>query len=116
MIINCIGPETYTYKSMVKTIKSALGVRCMIISMPVSLGIYSGKLVGQLMGDVTITQEEIEGLMRGLLFVNSEPAGHTKFSEWLKGNADWLGRKYANELARRKNRIRDYSDLAGRQG
>ena len=66
------------------------------------------RLLGVLVGDVVITKDEIEGLMAGLLHVNAPPAGHTSLTDWVKANADSLGRKYASELARRTDRASAY--------
>ena len=62
-------------------------------------------------GDVFITREEIEGLMQGLLYTASPPAGATTLTDWGKANAATLGVKYASELARRKNRLAAYDRL-----
>jgi len=61
-----------------------------------------------LMGDVTITREEIAGLMAGLLAVDTPPTGATQLTEWVGAHADTLGRHYANELSRRVDRHRAY--------
>ena len=53
------------------------------------------------MNDVMLTRDEVEGLMKGLLYVDSPPAGHTKLTEWVRANAKTLGSRYASELARR---------------
>ena len=70
--------------------------------------ILRARLLGVIVGDVVITKDEIEGLMAGLLHVNAPPAGHTSLTEWVKANADSLGRKYASELARRTDRVSAY--------
>jgi NADH dehydrogenase len=44
-----------------------------------------GRAVGILARDVTITREEIRGLMADLLCTNSPPAGTTKLTEWAYG-------------------------------
>jgi NADH dehydrogenase len=71
--------------------------------------IYS--LVGRVVGDVTITHDETEGLMAGLLYTGSPPVGRTKLTEWAREYATTLGMHYANELARRKNRTEAYEQL-----
>ena len=91
VIIDAIGPETFTYRGLVETISRLIGVRRPILSMPPRLGYWAGKLIGALVGDVLITQEEIEGLMADLLYVNSPPAGSTKLTDWIKQNANTLG-------------------------
>ena len=49
----------------------------------------------------------ISGLMAGLLYVESPPAGHTRLSDWARDHADSLGKAYANELARRTSNERE---------
>lgn len=102
VIINAIGPETFTYRQMVETIGELLGKRRPIIPVHPGLAYYTGKVIGFFMNDVLITREEIQGLMANLLYVSSPPTGKTKFTEWIKQNAAILGRRYANELVRRR--------------
>ena len=109
--IDAIGPETFTYRHLVQTIGRAIGKRRPIVSVPPVLAYWSARLVGALMRDVVITPEEIRGLMADLLYTESEPAGTTRLSEWAAQNADGLGRHYASELARRRNRHQAYEDL-----
>lgn len=108
VVINCIGPETFTYRNLVETIGTAFGKKRPLISVSPGLGLFVGKLIGKIMGDVFITQEEIEGLMSDLLYTVARPSGWTKLSEWLLSNAYSLGKHYANELARRKDRRKSY--------
>lgn len=103
-VIDAIGPETYTYRELVRTIARLLDVRCPVFSVPPRLGLLAGQVLGWLTRDVTITQEEVEGLMADLLYTKSPPAGKTRLSEWIQANADTLGRSYASELARRVDR------------
>jgi NADH dehydrogenase len=58
------------------------------------------RLVGAALGDVILTQEEIEGLMANLLVSKCPPAGRTRFSAWLAQNAGTLGTRYSSELQR----------------
>ena len=87
-----------------------LGVRRPIISVPPRLGYAGGSLLGKVMGDVVITRDEIAGLMQGLLATESEPVGQTRLSDWAREHADTLGRRYATELGRRRNRRAAYSN------
>ena len=109
-IIDAIGPETFTYRQLVRTIGDAIGTQTPSVSVPPAVGFASGWMLGKFVGDVMITREEIEGLMAGLLYVDSPPAGRTRLTDWLREHADSLGRKYASELARRLNRIADYKE------
>lgn len=107
-IVDAIGPETFTYRRLVATIAAAIGIRRPIVSVPPCVGYWVGRAVGMLARDVTITREEIRGLMADLLCTNSPPAGTTKLTEWAREHAATLGARYASELARRRNRERAY--------
>jgi uncharacterized protein YbjT (DUF2867 family) len=103
-VINAIGPETFTYRQLIKTIADNIGVKRLIISVPPSIGYLVGKILGTLMNDVFTTRDEIKGLMSNLLYVDTPSTGTTKLTDWMKKNASTLGREYASELARRINR------------
>ncbi len=108
VIIDAIGPETFTYRELVAMLGGLIGKRKPIVSVPPALGYLAGWLVGLLVNDTVITRDEIEGLMANLLYVDSPPAGETKLSDWAKAHANALGRRYASELARRRNRKAPY--------
>jgi len=108
IIIDAIGPETFTYRDLARAIADTLGVKRPILSLPPALGYIAGWLIGKLVGDVMITWPEVKGLMAGLLCTNSPPAGKTKLTDWMRVHKDTLGIHYASELARRKNRGQAY--------
>ncbi|MCX6921616.1 MAG: NmrA family NAD(P)-binding protein, partial [Verrucomicrobia bacterium] len=72
-IIQAIGPETFTYRELVCTVRSALGLKRPILSVSPRLGYWGCRLVGLLVGDVVITREEIRGLMEDRLYVDAPP-------------------------------------------
>ncbi len=102
VIIDAIGPETFTYRELARTIGEIIGARRPVISIPPTVGYWAGWIIGKMVGDVMITRPEIEGLMANLLYVDSPPAGQTRLTEWARAHADTLGRQYASELSRRK--------------
>ncbi|MGW8256381.1 MAG: SDR family oxidoreductase [Thermoguttaceae bacterium] len=104
-IINAIGPETFTYRELVKTIQQSLGLRRLIIGLPPGVGC---RLLGVIERDVVITRQEIQGLMQERLYVNAPPLGMTKLTEWIDRHKDALGRLYTSELARRIDRFTAY--------
>lgn len=67
-----------------------------------ALGYLAGAIIGRIVGDVFITREEIEGLMADLLYVDAEPTGTTRLTDWARKHADTLGTVYASKLARRR--------------
>jgi NADH dehydrogenase len=107
-IINAIGPETFTYRELVQTIGSIIGKRKPIISVHPTLVYIAGRIISQVVNDVLITREEIEGLMSNLLCVNSPPTGKTRLTDWIEEHAKSLGRQYTSELARRIDRKTEY--------
>ena len=110
-VIDAIGPETYSYRELVREIGIIIGKPRPIISVPPSMGYIVGSVIGRWVGDVMITREEIEGLMQGLLCTDSLPAGPTRLTDWAQEHADTLGHKYASELARRRDRQSAYDKL-----
>jgi NADH dehydrogenase len=109
-LLQAIGPETFTYRELVATIGRSIGRARPIVSVPPALAYLAARLIGKLVGDVLVTRDEIQGLMAGLLSVDAPPAGTTRLSDWAAGHADTLGRRYANELLRRRDRRRAYLD------
>jgi NADH dehydrogenase len=108
-VINAIGPETFTYRGLVATIGQLIGKRRPIVGLPPGAAYLAGKALGFFMNDVLITRDEIKGLMANLLYVPTAPTGTTKLTDWIKQIADRLGRRYASELGRRRDRTREYT-------
>ena len=107
-IINAIGPETFTYRALVAAVGEAIGRNRPILSVSPGAVYAASRVVGWFMRDTFITREEIVGLMDNLLFVDAPAAGSTKLTDWMKANSNTLGRKYASELARRRDRVSAY--------
>jgi len=103
-IIDAIGPETFTFRSLVEIIGQIIGKRRPIISVTPGLGYVVASVIGKILGDVFLTREEIAGLMQDLLYTASPPVGRTKLTDWARDHADTLGIRYASELFRRQNR------------
>lgn len=100
-VVEAIGPETFAYRELLESLGTILRTRRRIVSIPPWLGYWVGVLVGKVVGDVLITRDEIDGLMKDLLYVDAKPAGSIRLTDWARKHADTLGRSYANELARR---------------
>lgn len=107
-IINAIGPETFTYRQLVETIKQKLGSRSLIFSIPPGVGYWACRLLGAVVKDVVITREEIKGLMEGRLHVNAPPQGAVRLTDWIEQHKESLGRHYTSEMARRVDRASGY--------
>ncbi len=110
-IINAIGPETFTYRQLVRTLAEILGKRRLLLSVPPGIGYLGGKVLGWFLRDKMFTWEEIKGLTSDLLCVDAPAAGETRLSDWAREHAGQLGLRYASELARRRNRAEAYERL-----
>jgi NADH dehydrogenase len=109
--LDAIGPETFTYRELVRTVGEIIGKRRPIVSVAPRLGYAVAWAIGKFVGDVIVTREEIAGLMQDLLVTDSPPTGQTRLTDWTHEHAATLGVKYASELARRRDRSRAYETL-----
>ena len=108
VVVNAIGPETFTYRELVKAVGDAIGRPRALVRVSPAAGCLLGKFLGWFKNDVFITREEIRGLMSELLYVNTPPSGTTRLTAWMKKNAATLGLRYASELERRRDRQTPY--------
>ena len=102
VVVNAIGPETFTYRGLAETLGEIIGKKRKILTISPGLGYIGAWAIGKMVGDVLLTREEISGLMADLLFVEGvPPAGPTRLTDWAWENAVDLGRRYVSELGRR---------------
>ena len=99
-VADAAGPETLSFKALLRLLASSMGVRSRLVHTPPSLALALTGLVGLLMRDLALTRDEVDGLMAGLLTSDVAPTGTTRLRDWLKDNADGLGRRYTSELRR----------------
>ncbi len=99
-IIDAVGPDSYTFKEIVKLIGKKIGANRQLISVPPQLALLAARFLSLFVSDVILTPEEVDGLMANLL-VSKEPArAKTLFKDWLEENKYTIGKKYASELHR----------------
>jgi len=108
-IINAVGPESLTYRQLVEEIGRRIGRPRKIVSVKPGLGYAVAWTLGQLLGDIVITRDEIAGLMAGLLDVAGPATGPTALTAWIDRHAATLGQQYTSELRRRQDRRRAYA-------
>jgi len=100
--IDAIGPETFTYRSLVEAIAGAMKVRRPIVPMPPRTALALVWALSKLLGDQIVTREEMWAMMDGLLCTSSPAAGTTRLTDWLSIHGDQLGHKYMSETAHRR--------------
>jgi uncharacterized protein YbjT (DUF2867 family) len=99
-VIDAVGPDSYTFKELVQLIGEKIGAKRPLISVPPRLALFAAQFISLFVRDVVLTPEEVDGLMADLL-VSREPAlGKTYFKDWLVGNREAIGIKYASEIER----------------
>ena len=98
--LDAVGPETYTFDELARTIRQTTGGRARIAHLPPWLVFASASLMSLILRDVVLTRDEIDGLMAGHLVSADPPTTATRLSDWMRNHRDTLGRSYASELAR----------------
>ena len=99
-IVDAVGPETFTYRELVARIGAVVGSRARIVALPERAVAALGRGAGVALHDTVVTAEELGALTASLLTSDEPPLGRARFSEWVGGQADWLGREYHSELER----------------
>jgi uncharacterized protein YbjT (DUF2867 family) len=99
-VTDAVGPDSYTFKALVKLVGETIGARRPLIPVPPRLALFAAQFISLFVRDVVLTPEEVDGLMANLL-VSKEPArGKTYFKDWLVRNRETVGVQYASELER----------------
>lgn len=100
MIVDAVGPDIFTFNELVQLISDKTHSQSRIIHLPSRLAYFFSKLIGFVVRDITLTKEEVEGLMANLLVSRDPPLGMIRLADWLIQNADTVGSRYASELKR----------------
>ena len=102
--LDTIGPETFTFYELVDLLRGAVGSRALLVRTPPGLALALSWTLSRLVGDVMLTRDELAGLMEDLLMTESPPNAERRLSEWVRENAEGLGREYVSELRRHHGR------------
>jgi hypothetical protein len=98
--INAVGPETFSFEELVRTIAGYVGRSPHLIHLASPLAYTVTRLIGWFVGDTVLTRQEYRGLMADLLAPGGPSTGETRLSDWPSENRDVIGRAYASEVAR----------------
>jgi len=98
ILMDAVGPETYTFDDLVRLIAARLGSQARLIHVGPALALLLSGLIGLVVNDVVLTRDEVGGLMANLLVSGGPPIGSTRLSDWLDRNAATVGSRYASEL------------------
>ena len=99
-ILDTAGPEILTFAELIQSLKKLVGSRALLMHLRPSAALLMAKVLGLLLCDVLLTQDELTALMEERLIVKGEPLGQTRFSDWARQQRSTLGGHYVNELKR----------------
>jgi uncharacterized protein YbjT (DUF2867 family) len=99
-VIDAVGPETFTFEELARSIGRAVHSRARIVRVPPPIASAAATAIGLVVRDVVVTREEIEGMMAGLVSTDGPATGARRLSDWLIENGERLGRTYASEVGR----------------
>jgi uncharacterized protein YbjT (DUF2867 family) len=100
LLWDAVGPDIFSFKEMTQLIGQSIGYLKPTVAVAPNLALAAAKFLSAFVGDVLLTQAEVDGLMAGLLVSSAAPRGKTHLSDWLAQNKAAVGIKYASELAR----------------
>jgi NADH dehydrogenase len=102
--VDAVGPETFTFEELLRTIARAVGRRVAFVHVPPTVALVAASAIGRLVGDVLVTKDELEGLMAELVTTDGPATGSRRLTEWLQANAATVGTRYASEVGRHYER------------
>jgi NADH dehydrogenase len=100
LLWDAVGPDIFSFKEMAQLIGAAIGHRRPLLHAPSGLALAASRLISAFVGDVVLTQDEVDGLMAGLLVSDQAPLAKTHLGDWLNSNKETIGKQYASELDR----------------
>lgn len=100
LLIDVGGPDVLAFNDFVALVRSAVRSRAMVVHLPVPLAQAGSRLIGLVVRDVVLTRDEVTELQSRLMASDQPAKGTIRFAEWLRDNADSLGRRWASELDR----------------
>ncbi|MDX6549653.1 MAG: hypothetical protein QOJ31_337, partial [Gaiellales bacterium] len=81
-------------------LRREIGGVARLVEVPAAIVPPLSRVAGLPLRDTLVTAEELGALMDELLVSREPPTAATRFESWLPRQGAWLGRRYANELAR----------------
>jgi len=99
-VLDAAGPDVLSFDDLVRLIRETVGSRATVMHARPRIALALSAMVGSVMRDRLVTRAELAGLMQGLLTSRGEPTGIRRLPDWLRENADSVGRSYVSERLR----------------
>jgi uncharacterized protein YbjT (DUF2867 family) len=100
-IVDAAGAATYSFAELVGAVRAAIGARARFVSVPARALLAATRGAAAPLRDVLIVPEELAALGDDLLVSGEPPRGGRRLDDWLRTEADTLGRAFVSE--RRRN-------------
>ncbi len=98
--MDAAGPDIYCFDDLVRLIARSIRSRALLVPTHTSIALWLLKVVGVLVKDVVLTEDELGALWADLLVSDEPPRGHIRFRDWLESHREQLGKRYASEMVR----------------
>ena len=102
VVVDAVGPETFTFEDLVRTIAAGVGARCLPVHLPPVVVVGILRLLALVTRDVVLTGDEIRGLTAELVSVDGPATCPTRLTDHLAAHPGTIGANYHSELARRR--------------
>jgi uncharacterized protein YbjT (DUF2867 family) len=106
VIVDAVGPESVTFREMVDAVRTAVGSKSAVVSVPGPVVLGLSRLLGAALRDTLLTADEFRAMTDGLADSSAPAAGRVVFTDWVAEHGSELGRRYASELDRHFRRGR----------
>lgn len=100
VVLDAVGPEVYGFRELVERLKASVQGRARILDVSPGAVLAASGVLGRVVGDVVLTDQELEGLRANLLISEQPATGPSLLSAWLRRHAHQVGRTWASELGR----------------
>ncbi|MBO0810646.1 MAG: NAD(P)H-binding protein [Microlunatus sp.] len=114
-LIDAVGPESLTFREFVEAIRSAVGSRAVVVSVPSAVLTGLSSLLGLVLRDRLLTADEYHAMADGLAASDAPTTGTVRFTDWLDEHGADLGRRYVNDLRRHFGRSDSGAARGGRR-
>lgn len=99
-IVDCIGPECFTFRELVRTVAVNTGARALLFRTSPKTAYRLSGMLSWIIGEPVVTPDEIGALVDNLLYVEAKPIGRMSLADWVAKERDSLGRDFASEIQR----------------
>jgi hypothetical protein len=98
---DAVNPEKTDYITLLRTIRNAIGARCLILpNIPESLVYQLSRPLSWWHDDILVDRTDLKLMLDGITSSDHPPLGRIALSTWVKEHRDTLGRQYISSLKR----------------